>query len=377
MKRNTLFALIALALGGVGAAQAADYSNWYIAPRVGAVFPDSDRDTDSSLLAGLGIGWWVSPNFSVDVEYTINNAEYKDNSVREGREWESAGLGVSGRWYFGEMGAGWRPYVMGGLGALRHAAISGSVHHNGWDPMATVGVGMQYNFSERTALRGELAGRYDRDNNSSGFAGLKPTNHYVDGLASVALVWTFGSGAVVTEETTRRQESTTPPPAAKSCRDLDDDRDGVNNCDDKCPGTAAGTIVGPDGCPQKVVIDLRGVNFKFDRPSAGEKNIAPTLMEPTSDSIAVLDQAIDTLKRYPDVKVEVAGHTDSIGTDEYNQRLSERRAQIVYDYLTAHGIGNDRLDGPKGYGESKPIDSNTSKEGRQRNRRTELTVENQ
>ena len=77
----------------------------------------------------------------------------------------------------------------------------------------------------------------------------------------------------------------------------------------------------------------------------------------------------------PHLKIEVAGHTDECGSDEYNQGLSERRAQIVYDYLTSHGIDRSRLMGPKGFGEKSPIDTNDTKEGRARNRRTELVVQ--
>ena len=89
----------------------------------------------------------------------------------------------------------------------------------------------------------------------------------------------------------------------------------------------------------------------------------------------ILEQAVDVLTRYPNIKVEVAGHTDSTGPDAYNQSLSERRATVVYGYLASKGIGADRLLGPNGYGEGKPIDSNDTKEGRQRNRRTELAVQ--
>ena len=142
MKRSGLFALIALTLGGVSAAQAQDFSNWYVAPRLGVVIPDNDRDTQNSPFVGIGIGWWVNPNFAVDAEYSLNNADFKNNSVREGHEWESVGLGFSGRYFFGEMGQGWRPYVMGGFGALRHAAISqsllgdlGVLLHNGGKPV--------------------------------------------------------------------------------------------------------------------------------------------------------------------------------------------------------------------------------------------------
>ncbi len=173
MKRNTLFALIALGLGGVSVAHAQDYSSWYLAPRIGAVFPDSDRTTKSSLFGGIGAGVWVNPNFAVDFEYGINNADFKDNSPRDGHQWESVQLDVAGRYFFGDLGSGWRPYIMGGLGALRHKAYSGFLlaeggyaSSGGWDPMATAGVGIQYNMSDRLAFRGEIAARYDHDNNS-------------------------------------------------------------------------------------------------------------------------------------------------------------------------------------------------------------------
>jgi OOP family OmpA-OmpF porin len=386
MKRNALSALIALALvgGTAGVVQAQDLGNFYIAPRIGANFSDSNRKTDTSVWGGIGVGVWVNPHLAVDFEYTTNNASFKDNSWRGGHEWESVGLGVSGRWFFGDEGAQWRPYLMAGVGALRHAAFSGfllkeqQLNENGWDPMATVGAGIQYNMSDRLALRGEIAARYDKDNNTEGNLsdalgyGIPHHSGYTDGIISVGLVYNFGGHAAPPPPP---PEAAAPPPAP-DCHSLDDDHDGVNNCDDKCPDTPAGTIVGPDGCPQKVVIDLRGVNFKFDRPKKGEHNIAPTLQVPTADSIAILDQAVDALNRYPDIKVELDGYTDSIGTDAYNQKLSERRAQIVDEYLTSHGVDASRITSVQGLGETNPIDTNKTKEGRARNRRTELKVEN-
>jgi OOP family OmpA-OmpF porin len=384
MNRNALSALIALALaGGSAAAQAQDFGNWYIAPRIGADISDSSRQTDASVWGGIGVGVWVNPHLAVDFEYTMNNAGFKDDSFRPNHEWESVGLGVSGRWFFGDEGSQWRPYVMAGVGALRHAAYSGFLlnaqgyNENGWDPMATVGAGIQYNMSERVALRGEIAARYDHDNNTRGNLSdalgynVKHESGYTDGLVSVALVYNFGTTAVT--QTTQTKVAVTPPPA--DCHALDDDHDGVNNCDDRCPDTASGVIVGPDGCPKNVIIDLRGVNFKFDRPKTGEHAIEPTLQLPTAYSVAILDQAIDALNRYPAIKVELDGHTDSVGADAYNQKLSERRAQIVSDYLTAHGVSADRIVAVKGFGETAPIDTNATKEGRARNRRTEVKVQ--
>lgn len=130
----------------------------------------------------------------------------------------------------------------------------------------------------------------------------------------------------------------------------------------------------PPPPPQKVVIDLRGVNFKFDRPKKGETNIDPTLKPPASDSIAILSQAVDTLNRYPQVQVEIDGYTDSKGSEKYNQGLSERRANIVDAYLTSHGVDASRITAVKGFGEADPVDTNNTAAGRQRNRRVEFKV---
>lgn len=87
--------------------------------------------------------------------------------------------------------------------------------------------------------------------------------------------------------------------------------------------------------------------------------------------IAILDNAAATLKEWGEIKVEVAGHTDSACTDKYNLGLSQRRAEAVRDYLIRQGVAADRLTA-KGYGESMPVADNKTAEGRYRNRRVEL-----
>jgi OOP family OmpA-OmpF porin len=150
----------------------------------------------------------------------------------------------------------------------------------------------------------------------------------------------------------------------------DNDGDGVINCLDQCPDSQAGQTIGPDGCPVPVSIDLRGVTFAYDTA------------ELSGEATAVLDEAVEILKRHPGLTVEVAGHTDARGAAEYNQRLSERRAQAVYDYLVEHGIEESRLIGPKGFGETRPIvpnqhpDGSDNPEGRAKNRRVELNIQN-
>jgi OOP family OmpA-OmpF porin len=128
------------------------------------------------------------------------------------------------------------------------------------------------------------------------------------------------------------------------------------------PPAGVQTIVGPDGCPVQISIELDGVTFEF----------AKATLRP--EARKTLDQAVEILKRHPELTVEVAGHTDSRGADDFNQKLSESRAKAVYDYLVEKGIQKKQLEGPIGYGESKPIASNDTDAGRNENRRTELNI---
>jgi len=101
--------------------------------------------------------------------------------------------------------------------------------------------------------------------------------------------------------------------------------------------------------------------FEFDDYRIGEA------------SYPILDQVVDIMKRYPALSLEIAAHTDNMGSFEYNMILSQRRAQSMVDYLISQGIEAERLIG-KGYGESRPIASNTTEEGKMLNRRVEFII---
>ncbi len=116
----------------------------------------------------------------------------------------------------------------------------------------------------------------------------------------------------------------------------------------------------PTPVPRRALV-LRGVHFDFDRATL------------RADARPVLDEAIRALDEAPDVRVSVEGHTDAVGTDAYNQALSERRARAVVDYLAAGGINAARL-AVVGHGEEKPVASNDDADGRAQNRRVELRV---
>jgi OOP family OmpA-OmpF porin len=109
-------------------------------------------------------------------------------------------------------------------------------------------------------------------------------------------------------------------------------------------------------------IILDNVLFDFDK----------TAIKP--DGAKILDRLIVFLKENPDKRADLEGHTDSVGTEKYNQGLSERRAAAVRDYLTQRGVNASRLS-TKGFGETKPIADNKTAEGRAKNRRVEIKVQ--
>jgi OOP family OmpA-OmpF porin len=100
------------------------------------------------------------------------------------------------------------------------------------------------------------------------------------------------------------------------------------------------------------------VNFKFDRPKKGETNIAKSLAVPSSDSMAILNQAVDTLQRYPQVHVTVAGYTDSVGTDGVQPEPVGASCEDRVRLPDLHGIDASRLEGPIGHGKNDPIGDN-------------------
>ena len=111
-----------------------------------------------------------------------------------------------------------------------------------------------------------------------------------------------------------------------------------------------------------IVIDFKEkVLFGFDRSDLG------------SSAATNLDKLINVLNKYPDTDIKILGHTDNKGTAEYNQGLSERRANSVSGYLRNHGINSGRIS-TKGMGENDPIASNDTEEGRSQNRRVEFVI---
>ncbi len=156
------------------------------------------------------------------------------------------------------------------------------------------------------------------------------------------------------------------PAENNGCPWPDRDGDGVLDKDDQCPDVP-GTVAN-NGCPEVSVEVIKQLN-EFSKTILFDLGKATIRKE----SYGVLQNIVDIMKEYPNAKFEIEGHTDSSGSLQLNERLSNERAASVKDYLVTIGMDASRLTSV-GYGPSKPIASNNTAAGRQQNRRVEISL---
>ena len=202
-------------------------------------------------------------------------------------------------------------------------------------PGFSVGGGIDFNVTPQVAIG--LFGRWNRAYMSPRPKDLGPTQVADERFGEDARWATFGVGL----KYAFNGPAAAPPPA---------------------PPPPPPVAQAPPPAPVKKKIVLRSVHFDFDKST-----IRP-------DAAPVLNEAVATLKAEGGIAVIVEGHTDSVGTDAYNQKLSHRRADAVRQYLVKHGIPANRIT-TEGFGESRPVASNDTADGRAQNRRVELHVE--
>ena len=151
------------------------------------------------------------------------------------------------------------------------------------------------------------------------------------------------------------------------CPDVDRDGDTLADRIDKCPEQFGPP---PDGCPKKYTL----VEVKKEKIEIKQQvHFASAKFRVLPDSFPLLNQVAQVLSDFPKMRVSIEGHTDSVGTEAGNMRLSQRRAEAVRDYLFAKGVSPDRLEAI-GYGPTKPVASNKTARGKAQNRRTEFRI---
>ncbi len=359
----------------------------YVVPAVVYTDDDADRLVDDEVGGGqISIGRFLTDRFAIE-------ALFGSSSLNGTDDLDLTEFGLNARWVF-RRDKQLSPYLLAGFGLLDEDS---EIFPGGSTGFRNVGAGLEWGFGD-----GPLALRLEyRVRNSDGDGGDN-----TDQITSLGLSYAFGKKSappvvpVADPDTdgdgvpdSRDACPNTPagyPVNSQGCAidsdqdgvvdaidecpdtyrgaevdargcELDDDNDGVVNRLDDCPDTPEGARVDVNGCEIKDVIELPGVNFETNSDR----------LLPGADS--VLRDAAATLRKYPDLVVEVAGHTDSVGGADYNQGLSERRAYTVRDYLINAGADENNLSA-KGYGEAAPIADNETADGRAKNRRVELRI---
>lgn len=339
---------------------AADNPGWYLTPKLGYTITDSDRRADDAPAFGLGIGRYLNDRWALEFSGLTGD---HDRSPSGDLDLKSLSVDVLRQFNGGGRVA---PYLTAGLGNLKNDLNPGA---NRNDFLWQAGAGLMIRAWQNPArtstfsIRPEAKLRWD----DAGRAGkLK------DVLLGIGFQFGFGGSKAVAAAPIVAAPAVAivpapvappppPPVAVAPPAPVDSDGDGVFDDKDQCPGTPRGAAIDAVGCVRKGSITLAGVNFEND-----SARLLP-------ESLAVLDAIAADLKRYPRLKVEVQGHTDSVGSDAYNQKLSQSRAESVRDRLVSQGVDAAQLLA-RGYGEARPVTTNATPEGRLQNRRVAMQV---
>ena len=370
---------------------------FYLAPFAQAFSPPESIDLSKSLRIGYGagIGYGFTDNLLIEANYHRSfhdaiapGAEEDDTTVEQ--------VWLDGIFKLSSLNVkSFTPYFVAGYGRANFKR--GGALNNIQDNQTSAGLGLFSNLTPRVALRADVRGVYSVDADAIqpfaklgftamlgnlGGAGQGPTDSDGDGVFDAddrcpntppgTAVDSDGcaldgdaDGDGVKDDADRCPSTPSGIQVDSRGCALDDDRDGVPNYLDKCPGSEPGAKVDADGCylelEEEVTIEL---DLEFDTNSSDLR----------TEHYPEIQQVVTFLREYPEANASIEGHTDSRGTAEYNQALSERRAASVRNYLINQGgVDADRLTSV-GKGETDPIASNDTAEGRQENRRVSAVV---
>ncbi len=345
MLKKKLLAIASLtSVGFLPLAQAADHiqdDRWYIAPFASFVRTGGDRDSSDGWGGGMGIGKILDKHFNVEVK-----GFYEEFGGSNG-PWSLTGGTADLQYYFSR--DKFSPYTVVGLGGMNSCASANC----GAGFIGEAGAGFTYELHDNFLLRSDVRYRYNNNLN----AHVQPgTDEFHDMTVNVGFVIPFGDKPKPVEKY-EAPVAVAAVAVVADCSTQDSDYDGVNDCLDRCPVTLKDTKVDNIGCPVRLI--LKGQHFKYDSA------------ELTLKAQEILDGVAENLVSYPQKNdIEVQGHASSEGADNYNMKLSQRRAQSVVDYLKMKGVTNRLM--AKGYGETQPIADNSTEAGRSENRRVEL-----
>lgn len=329
MKKNLISIAVAASMGlAAFAASAEDMYRgaWYAVPGVSYMNTDSDLDADNGAGAFISIGKELSESWDIQGRLGYNRADEDTNFANIGGRYKQTTLGIDALYMFSR--DKFRPFLLAGLGAARNDVdYTNPADGKKTSWMANVGVGAQYLFNDSFGLQADLRHQWSRaklgfDNNT---LGDNTTETVGNTLFNLGGIFRFGAPAPVAV-------AETPEPAAPVAVAPE-------------PAPAPAPEPAPVVCtPQMETITVGAEKlFGFDKAQLKD------------EGRAALDEAAAKIKSHPEIRaVIVTGHTDRIGSDEYNQKLSERRADQVKEYLASQGVDRSLIEAI-GKGESEPV----------------------
>lgn len=310
----------------------ADEGRFYIVPGVQWMDFDSARQSDEETGYTVGLGYGLTDNLAAELNYSRISM-----STLAGRDRLRA-LRLDLLYTLDNSIGSFSPYFVGGIGDSDFSSDQ--------ETTANLGAGLRYRFSDSVEWRTTARTFFGFDDNTYDFG------------IDTGLLFRLGAAPV-----TERVAASTPPPAAPV--DPDSDGDGVPDSRDACPNTPRNYAVDERGCPiviEEVARIELSVQFDFDQAV-----VKPEYFDD-------IRRVADFLSQHDDVVAELEGHTCNMGEEDYNQGLSERRANAVRQVLIDRfGVNPARISAV-GYGEARPVVSNDTMDGRIRNRRVESAL---
>jgi len=347
----TSIALGATLLAGSVTVNAETPTGFYAGPTVGYFFFDDEtsNNAEDGVYYGLGLGYQISKNFAIELNYSRLGSEMTNSLLDNDRIPRVAGqdldldlFRVDGIFNL-DFASAWAPYL-----AIGYARFEQDPQFGDDDDMINAGLGIRRALTPAISLRADARAFYNFDNEE------------VDYAANLGVFYVFGAKAPAPVI-----EAPVETAAVDPCT-LDDDGDGVNNCDDKCSDTPAGSDVETTGCRILEVPKEIELKVLFDTNEAIVR----------SEYYEEIKQVADFMAQYPSTSTEIQGHTDSRGKSSYNEGLSQRRADAVLDVLINEYQINPSRIRAVGYGENQLLVSpEVTDEDYQMNRRVIARIE--